>query len=37
MDLLIAATAAAHGARLITRNASDLVGIEHLVEIVALT
>jgi predicted nucleic acid-binding protein len=36
MDLLIAATAAAHGARLITRNASDLVGIEHLVEIVAL-
>jgi predicted nucleic acid-binding protein len=36
MDLLIAATAAAHGARLVTRNASDLVGIEHLVEIVAL-
>jgi predicted nucleic acid-binding protein len=36
MDLLIAATAAAHGARLITRNASDLVGIEHLVEIVPL-
>jgi len=37
LDLLIAATAAARGARLVTRNASDLVGIEHLVEIVALT
>jgi predicted nucleic acid-binding protein len=36
MDLLIAATAVAHGARLVTRNAADLVGIEHLVEIVAL-
>jgi toxin FitB len=34
MDLLIAATAHAHGARLYTRNASDLVGIESLVEIV---
>lgn len=36
MDLLIAATAHAHGARLYTRNASDLVGIEHLVEIVSV-
>jgi predicted nucleic acid-binding protein len=34
MDLLIAATAHAHGARLYTRNAADLVGIEHLIEIV---
>jgi predicted nucleic acid-binding protein len=36
MDLLIAATAVAHGARLVTRNAPDLAGLEHLVEIVAL-
>ncbi len=36
MDLLIAATALAHDARLYTRNAADLVGIEHLVEIVAV-
>jgi toxin FitB len=36
MDLLIAATAHAHGARLYTRNAPDLVGIEHLIEIVAV-
>lgn len=35
MDLLIAATAHAHDARLYTRNAADLVGIEHLIEIVA--
>ena len=34
MDLLIAATAHAHAARLYTRNAADLVGIEHLVDIV---
>ena len=34
MDLLIAATAHAHGARLYTRDASDLVGIEHLVDII---
>ena len=33
-DLLIAATAYTHGARLYTRNGTDLVGIEHLVEIV---
>jgi len=36
MDLLIAATAHAHSARLYTRNAGDLAGIEHLVEIVAV-
>lgn len=36
MDLLIAATALAHNARLYTRNASDLIGIEHLVEIVSV-
>jgi predicted nucleic acid-binding protein len=34
MDLLIAATAHAHDARLYTRNASDLVGLEELIEIV---
>lgn len=34
MDLLIAATAHVHSARLYTRNADDLVGLEHLVEIV---
>lgn len=33
MDLLIAATAHAHGARLYTRNADDLVGLENLLEI----
>lgn len=36
LDLLIAATARAHDAKLYTRNASDLRGIEHLVEVVAL-
>jgi len=36
MDLLIAATAHAHGARLYTRNARDLAAIEHLIEIVAV-
>lgn len=36
MDLLIAATAHAHRARLYTRNTADLVGIEHLVDIVAV-
>ncbi len=34
MDLLIAATAHAHSARLYTRNASDLAGAVELVEIV---
>ena len=33
-DILIAATAHAHAARLYTRNAADLAGIEHLIEIV---
>ena len=36
MDLLIAATAHAHDARLYTRNAGDLAGIEHLIEIVSV-
>ena len=36
MDLLIAATAHAYGARLYTRNASDLAGIGRLVEIVSV-
>jgi predicted nucleic acid-binding protein len=36
MDLLIAATAHAHGARLYTRNATDLVGLNDLVDIVAV-
>jgi predicted nucleic acid-binding protein len=36
MDLLIAATAHAHSARLYTRDARDLAGIEHLIEIVAV-
>jgi hypothetical protein len=34
MDLLIAATAHAHSARLYSRTAADLVGIDHLVEVV---
>ena len=33
MDLLVAATAHAQGAKLCTRNARDLVGLEELVEI----
>lgn len=36
MDLLIAATAHAHSARLYTRNASDFAGTEGLVEVVSL-
>ena len=36
MDLLIAATAHAHSARLYTRNRRDLAGIEHLIEIVSV-
>lgn len=36
IDLLIAATAHAHSARLYTRNPSDLTGIEHLIEIVTV-
>ncbi len=34
MDLLIAATAHAHSARLYTRNASDFLGADSLVEVV---
>lgn len=37
VDLLVAATAHAHSARLYTRNAGDLVGIEHLVVIVSVS
>lgn len=36
MDLLIAATAHAHGARLYTRDAADLAGIEDLLDVVAV-
>jgi len=35
-DLLIAATAHAHNARLYTRNPSDLTGLDKLVEIVSV-
>ncbi len=34
MDLLIAATAHAHGARLYTRNAADLRGADELVDVI---
>lgn len=34
MDLLIAATAHAHGARLYTRNSDDLRGVDDLVDVV---
>jgi len=36
MDLLIAATAHAHGARLYTQNAKGLVGTENLIDIVTV-
>jgi predicted nucleic acid-binding protein len=36
MDLLIAATAHAHGARLYTRNGDDLRGADDLIEIVTI-
>ena len=36
MDLLIAATAHAHSARVYTRNAQDFVGADNLVEVVAV-
>lgn len=36
MDLLIAATAHAHGARLYTRNIDDFAGLEHLLDITAV-
>ena len=34
MDLLIAATAHAHGARLYTRNPDDFLGLGHVLEVV---
>ena len=37
LDLLIAATAHAHGARLYTYNPTDLVGVEDLVEVHSLS
>ena len=36
MDLLIAATAHAHGAALYTRNPDDFAGLDNLVEVVAV-
>lgn len=36
MDLLIAATAHAHGARLYTRNPDDFAGLENLIDISAV-
>jgi predicted nucleic acid-binding protein len=36
MDLLIAATAHAHGARLYTRNPEDFAGLEELIDVVAV-
>jgi len=36
MDLLIAATADAHGARLYTHNPTDFAGLEDLVDVVAV-
>lgn len=36
VDLLIAATALAHGLPLVTRNSSDLRGLEDLVEVIAV-
>ena len=36
MDLLIAATAHAHGARLYTRNIDDFARLEHLLDIAAI-
>jgi len=37
LDLLIAATASAHNARLYTRNPADLAGLEDLVDVIAVT
>ncbi|MEB3068843.1 type II toxin-antitoxin system VapC family toxin [[Mycobacterium] vasticus] len=37
MDLLIAATAHAHSARLYTRNSADFAGLDDLIEVVSVT
>jgi predicted nucleic acid-binding protein len=34
MDLLIAATAHAHSARLYTRNGADFAGLDNLIEVI---
>jgi predicted nucleic acid-binding protein len=36
MDLLIAATAHAHGATLFTRNAADVAGLDGTLDVVAV-
>ena len=36
MDLLIAATAHAHGARLYTRNVQGFLGLDHMLEVVVV-
>jgi hypothetical protein len=36
MDLLIAATAHAHSARLYTRNADDFQGLDDLIDVVTV-
>jgi len=36
LDLLIAATAVVHGARLYTRNADDLIGLDDVLDVVPL-
>jgi toxin FitB len=36
MDLLVAATAHAHSARLYTRNADDFDGLDELVDVVTI-
>jgi toxin FitB len=36
MDLLIAATAAAHSAAVYTRNTDDFAGLDDLVDVIAL-
>jgi predicted nucleic acid-binding protein len=37
LDLMIAATARAHGARLVTANVKDIKHLEHILEIVEVT
>lgn len=36
MDLLIAATAHAHGARLYTRSSDDIQGVDDLIDVVPI-